>query len=338
MKIFLTGGAGFIGANLAKFHLDKGDEVLVFDNLSRSGTELNERWLKKISVGKKYKFIKGDVRDIKLLAKNIKGSDVIYHMAAQVAVTASLIDPINDFEINALGTLNTLDAYRRFSPEAKFIYASTNKVFGGLNEVNVTEKINKYIFASKKYKNGISEERILDFHSPYGCSKGAGDQYVRDYGRVYNLKTIVFRQSCVYGKRQFGNEDQGWVMHFVRSVLSGNKLTIYGNGKQVRDLLDVSDLISAYQMALKKVKNGQGEVYNIGGGLKNSISLLELIKLLEMKMKTKVDYKFADWREGDQKIYISDNTKLKNELGWVPKTDISSGLDGLIEWAREIVK
>ena len=322
MKVFISGGAGFIGSNLAKFHLDKGEDVFVYDNLSRKGTEINIKWLKEISKkNKNLKFVNGDIRNIQDIKKYIKNSDIIYHMAAQVAVTTSLTDPMTDFEINALGTFNMLEAYRLKAPEAKFVYASTNKVYGDLEKI---------IFPKK----GISENQNLDFHSPYGCSKGAGDEYVRDYGRVYKLKTIVFRQSCIYGPRQFGNEDQGWVMHFVRTLLSTNKLNIYGDGYQVRDLLHVSDLIDAYQLALKKVKKGEGLVYNIGGGIENSTSLLEVVSLLENKLGKKISLSFSDWREGDQKIYISNNSLISKDLKWKPKINVDHGIDSLIEWKR----
>lgn len=336
-NIFITGGAGFIGSNLAKYHLDHGDKVLVFDNLSRSGTELNLSWLKKIFKQKgNFIFVKGDIRELSQIKKHIGKSDIIYHMAAQVAVTTSLEKPEDDFEINARGTLNMLEAYRLKCPNASFVYASTNKVYGGLPDVECVKKSKRYVFALKKYKEGISENRSLDFHSPYGCSKGAGDQYVRDYGRVYGLKTIVFRQSCIYGPRQFGNEDQGWVMHFVRCAVSSKKLNIYGDGYQVRDLLHVSDLINAYQTALSKVKKGEGLVYNIGGGLGNSVSLLEILDILEEKLGRRLKKNFYDWREGDQKIYISDNSKIEKELKWSPKINLSKGVEDSIGWANEI--
>jgi CDP-paratose 2-epimerase len=337
-KIFISGGAGFIGSNLAKYYYDLGHDILVYDNLSRKGTEVNIKWLAQNSKGKGlFKFVKGDILNLTQLKKNIKGADIIYHMAAQVAVTTSLTNPTNDFEINAKGTFNMLEAYRLISPDAIFVYASTNKVYGGLDELECIKKGKRYVFAAKAYKNGIAESRLLDFHSPYGCSKGAGDQYVRDYGRVYRLKTIVFRQSCIYGPRQFGNEDQGWVMHFVRTVLSDHKLKIYGDGYQVRDLLHVSDLIDAYERAIKVVKKGQGLVYNVGGGLANSTSLLEVVSALAKKTKMKIPVSHSAWREGDQKIYISDNSKIMTELSWKPKITVEQGLDDLIVWAKEML-
>lgn len=322
-KIFITGGAGFIGSNIAKFHLDKKDEVVVYDNLSRNGTELNFKWLKSISKNLKFKFVNGDIRNFDLIKKHIKNSDVIYHMAGQVAVTTSIVNPREDFEINALGTLNILEAMRLIAPKAILIYASTNKVYGNFDNKNFPKK-------------GINENQLLDFHSPYGCSKGTGDQYVRDYGRVYDLKTIVLRQSCIYGSRQFGNEDQGWVIHFVRKIMNDEKLTIFGDGKQIRDILDVSDLINAYQLAIKKVKKGVPLVYNIGGGVSNSISLLDLIKIIEDKLGKSANLVFKNAREGDQQIYISDTDKISKELGWSAKIDKLKGVGDLISWAKTI--
>lgn len=320
-KIFITGGAGFIGSNLAKFHLNKGDDVYIYDNLSRKGTEKNLKWLR--GLNKNIKFINGDIRNFDKLAKYISKSDVIYHMAGQVAVTTSIANPREDFEINALGTLNVLEAFRKYSPKGVLVYASTNKVYGNFDHKNFP-------------KNGIDENQNLDFHSPYGCSKGAGDQYVRDYGRVYNLKTIVFRQSCIYGDRQLGTEDQGWVMHFAKSVNTNQKITIYGDGKQIRDILYITDLINAYQLAIKKIKFGEPEIYNIGGGTSNSISLLSLIKIVEEKTGKKSKLKFEKSREGDQQIYISNINKVNKHLGWKPEVDIEEGLNLLLKWMTQI--
>lgn len=335
-NVFISGGAGFIGSNLADFYLNNGYKVTVFDNLSRKGTEKNLAWLKKHKYKNNFKFIQGDIRDDKKLNKVLVNFDIIYHLAGQVAVTTSVVDPRSDFEINALGTINMLEAFRLKSKKAIFIYSSTNKVYGDLEDLNCVVKNKKYVFKNRDYVNGISERREIDFHSPYGCSKGAGDQYVRDYARIYKLKTVVFRQSCIYGQRQFGNEDQGWVIHFVKSTLDKKALTIYGDGMQVRDILFIDDLIDAYNLAIKKIKVASGQIYNVGGGMKNSISLLELIGLLQKNNNKKIKYKFLNWREGDQKVYISDNSKLKKELGWSPKTSKESGIAKLITWAKTI--
>lgn len=321
MKIFISGGAGFIGSNIARRYLEEGADVFVYDNLSRKGTEINLKWLK--TIGGSLKFVKGDVRDFDNLKKYIKNSDIIYHTAGQVAVTTSIKYPREDFEVNALGTLNVLEAMRKYSKEAVLIYASTNKVYGNLEGVNFPQ-------------NGINESQNLDFHSPYGCSKGVGDQYVYDYGRVYGLRTVVFRQSCIYGERQLGNEDQGWVMHFVRSILKNHLITIYGDGKQRRDILDVRDLIRAFALVIKKVRPGKPMLYNIGGGVGNTISLLQLIKVVEKKTGCIAKLKFEKPREGDQRIYVSDNGKITRETGWKPKVGIDEGIGNLINLAKII--
>jgi len=334
-KIFISGGAGFIGSNLARLYLGKGSHVVVYDNLSRPNSEKNLQWLRACKKGK-LEFIKGDIRELRTIKRYIKDCSLVFHEAAQVAVTKSLEAPIEDFEINATGTLYMLEAIRQVSPNSIFIYASTNKVYGSLEDVDCVELKTRYKFNNRKYNKGISEERNLDFHSPYGCSKGAGDQYVRDYARVYGLKTIVFRQSCIYGQRQFGSEDQGWVIHFVRHALEGKPITIYGDGKQVRDLLYIEDLLNAYQLAIKKIRKSQGEVFNIGGGIENAFSLIELIEVLGKLLGKDIKHSFSDWREGDQKIYISDNSKLEEKLGWKSKIDKSKGVEFLIEWAKTI--
>lgn len=333
-QVFISGGAGFIGSNVAKHYLTKGYNVIVYDNLSRAGTEKNLEWLKK--VGGKFKFVKGDIRDFKFLLNSVKKPNIIYHLAAQVAVTTSIKDPRTDFEINALGTFNMLEACRLKCPNAVFIYSSTNKVYGDLNEYRCGELKTRYKFTSSKLSRGIAENQNLDFHSPYGCSKGTGDQYVKDYSRIYGIKSIVFRQSCIYGERQFGNEDQGWVMHFIKEILKKNDLKIFGDGKQVRDILYIDDLISAYDLAIKKNRISKGKVYNIGGGIENSYSLLELIDYLRKKLSIKIKYKLEDWRAGDQKIFISDNSRIYKDLGWKPMINKKDGVNRLITWANSI--
>jgi CDP-paratose 2-epimerase len=334
-KILITGGAGFIGVNLASKLLKEGNNfVIIYDNLFRRGVENNLKWL----LSKKYKnlkFIKGDVRDYKKLKETVKDCSDVYHLAAQVAVTKSVEDPIEDFKINAEGTLYTLEAVRQASPDAIFIFASTNKVYGELLHLKLKKEKTCYVLADKK--NGITEAENLDFHSPYGVSKGVADQYARDYNRIYGLKTVVFRQSCIYGEHQYGNEDQGWVAHFIIKSLLGSRISIYGDGKQVRDLLDVSDLIRAYGLAVSHIEKAKGKIYNIGGGSKNSFSLLELIGFLEETLRVEIKYDFFDWRPGDQKIFISDNTKLKKELGWSPKVAKEQGVRKLSEWIESNV-
>ncbi len=332
-KILITGGAGFIGVNLANSLLAKGNrKVIVYDNLSRKGVENNLQWLRSQKY-KNLKFIKGDIRDYKKLKDTAKGCSEIYHLAAQVAVTTSVEDPIEDFRINAEGALYVLEAVRKMSPAASVIFTSTNKVYGELLHLKLREGKTRYILVEKK--KGVAETENLDFHSPYGCSKGTADQYFRDYYRIYGMKTVVFRQSCIYGEHQYGNEDQGWVAHFIIKSMLGRKINIYGDGKQIRDLLEVSDLIRAYGAALKKIEKAKGEIYNIGGGAENAFSLLELIDFLKKEMKKEIEYDFSEWRPGDQKVFISDNTKLKKELGWSPAISKERGIKKLIGWIED---
>lgn len=332
-KIVITGGAGFIGINLAETLLrDKKNFVIVYDNLSRKGVENNIQWL--ISRKRKnLRFVKGDVRDYEKLKEVVEGCKEVYHLAAQVAVTKSVDDPVEDFRTNAEGTLYTLEAVRKTAPGATFVFASTNKVYGELLHLKLKESKTRYILSGKK--QGIDESENLDFHSPYGCAKGAADQYVRDYYRIYGLKTVVFRQSCIYGEHQYGNEDQGWIAHFLIKTLLGNKINIYGDGKQVRDLLEVSDLVRAYGAAVRNIAKTRGEIYNIGGGIQNTFSLLELIGFLEKTLQVEVEYSFSDWRPGDQKVYISNNGKLVKELNWTPLHSKEEGIKKLIGWIRK---
>ena len=266
-----------------------------------------------------------------------KNADLILHLAGQVAVTSSVIDPITDFETNARGTLNILESVRLSGHNPIFIYSSTNKVYGALEDIAVTESTTRYVFNTLRF--GVAETRGLDFHSPYGCSKGAADQYVRDYSRIYGLNTVVFRQSCIYGPHQHGVEDQGWVAWFMIALSQGKQLTIYGNGKQVRDLLHIDDLLSAYDAAARHIKTTKGQIYNIGGGPKNTLSIWHEFKpLLERLYKRTITPKFSDWRPGDQPIYISDIRKAKKDFGWLPKTNVSTGIQSLFHWIQKNYK
>lgn len=333
MKIFITGGAGFIGCNCAKYFLDRGHEVVVFDNLSRIGTHLNLDWLKSLG---KFQLIKGDVRDADLLEKYFKDNrdvDVVFHFAAQTAVTTSITDPRQDFEINALGTLNLLEAIRNSDSDPIVIYSSTNKVYGNLDYLNIRSNGTRYELVD--YPQGISEDFQLDFHSPYGCSKGVADQYVRDYHRIYGMKTVVFRQSCIYGPRQFGVEDQGWVAWFIMSALKGKPITIYGDGRQVRDVLHINDLLRAYSMAIDNIKFIKSNIYNIGGGSDNQLSLLQLIEMIKIQTGMGMGYKFDSWRAGDQKIFCSNNMKLEKELGWQIHEKYGDGIVTLFNWIKD---
>ncbi|MCX6705016.1 MAG: GDP-mannose 4,6-dehydratase [Candidatus Woesebacteria bacterium] len=335
MNIVITGGAGFIGSNLAAYYLRRRDSVIIFDNFSRNGSVKNLAWLK--TLGGKLEIIKGAVtieKDVARLMFPFKSADAIFHLAAQVAVTTSVENPRDDFMTNALGTLNILEAMRHAKSQAKFIYSSTNKVYGNMEHVKIVQEKNRYAYKNLPY--GVSESVLLDFHSPYGCSKGAADQYVRDYSRIYGLDTVVFRQSCIYGPRQFGVEDQGWIAWFMIATVLGKKLTIYGDGKQVRDILYVDDLVLAYDMALKYKEETRGKIYNIGGGRAFSMSIWgEFRPILEKLFGHTLDVEFSDWRPGDQFIYISDIRKAQNDFGWEPRISVVDGIDRLYRWVSK---
>lgn len=333
-RILITGGAGFIGINASSYYLQKGWDVVLFDNFSRKGVEHNIEYIKSLKQGK-LRIIKGDIRfHRRKLVSIIKDVDFILHLAAQVAVTTSVEDPREDFDINARGTLNILEAIRSSGHKPVFLYSSTNKVYGGLEHIPVEEKTTRYVF--KRLPYGVSEKENLDFHSPYGCSKGAADQYVRDYWRIYGLKTIVFRQSCIYGPHQFGREDQGWVAWFMIALTKRKKITIYGNGKQVRDILYIDDLLNAYDLAFHNIHKTQGQTYNIGGGFKNTISVwYEFAPLLTRLFGRKITPTFLDWRPGDQPIFIADIRKARSDFGWKPKIGVREGIEKLYRWISE---
>lgn len=318
-RVLITGGAGFLGVNAAVHLIKQGWHATLLDNLSRPGTERNLKWLL-TRYPTRVTFVKEDVRDADAVGEHVKGQDAVLHLAAQVAVTTSLVDPYTDFDVNARGTLNVLEAVRRHNREAPVVFASTNKVYGKL-----------------EHNNGpCGESQPIDFHSPYGCSKGAADQYVRDYARCFDMNTVVLRQSCIYGAHQYGTEDQGWVAHFVHSILKDRPLTIYGDGTQVRDLLDARDLCALYALVIDKIAITRGEVYNVGGGTANARNLLEVIDQIGEATGHNPQYTFADWREGDQAYYVSDVSKAKEQLGWEPRTDFDQGLHDLIAWAESV--
>jgi CDP-paratose 2-epimerase len=318
-RILITGGAGFLGVNAAVRMIDDGWHVTLLDNLSRPGTERNLKWLITEHPAETT-FIKADVRNASALAEHVRSQDAILHLAGQVAVTTSLTDPVTDFDVNAGGTLNLLEATRKHNPEAPFVFASTNKVYGKLEHNNVACK----------------ETQPIDFHSPYGCSKGAADQYVRDYARCFHMNTVVLRQSCIYGAHQYGTEDQGWVAHFVHSILNKRPLTIYGDGTQVRDLLDARDLCSLYATVIEQIDKTRGQIYNVGGGPKNQRNLLEVIEQIGELTHQAPEFSFADWREGDQTYYVSDITNAREDLGWTPQIEFDRGLKDLIVWASSV--
>ena len=330
MKIIVTGGAGFIGSNAVSRYLRRGDDVIVVDDLSREGAESNLEWLRQQGW---FEFAHLDVRNsqaIERLFRRHSDADCVLHLAAQVAVTSSVAAPRNDFEVNAMGTFNVLEAMRQAEMKGLLIYASTNKVYGDMNDIAIREEDGRYRYV--EFSSGISEERAIDFHSPYGCSKGAADRYVIDYHRIYGLRSTVFRQSCIFGPRQFGVEDQGWVAWLMIASMIEAPITVFGDGKQVRDILFIEDLLDAYDAAILAGDTAVGRTYNIGGGPTNVLSVKELLQYIEKVQKRPVRYRYGSWRAGDQKIFISDIRRAGIELGWKPMTDCRKGLQILYDW------
>lgn len=312
--VLITGGAGFIGTNLAHRLLSSGRTVLLYDNPSRAGVEENLRWLRRC----------------------VERASQVFHFAAQLAVTTSLVSPVDDFEINVRGTLNLLEAVREQANPPPLVFTSTNKVYGGFADVPLRKNSSRYEPTESAIRQrGICEQRPLDFHSPYGCSKGSADQYVLDYARTYGLPTIVFRMSCIYGPHQFGNEDQGWVAHFLIRAIEGKPITLYGDSVQVRDILFVEDLVNAFLLAQQRMASLAGEAFNIGGGPTNTISLLELVRLIGELHGAPPRLKFAEWRPGDQRYYVSDIRKFQAATGWAPRVGVREGVTRLYGWLRE---
>ncbi len=334
-KTFLViGGAGFIGCNAARHIMARGGRAIVVDNLSRKGTEANLAYLQGLGA---CEFVRADIRDaaaMEQLFQNYPETDCVLHLAGQVAVTTSVREPREDFEINALGSLNILEGIRKAGVKPLLIYASTNKVYGGMEHVAIEEHATRYGY--RDYPHGIPESALLDFHSPYGCSKGAADQYVRDYYRIYGIPATVFRQSCIYGYRQFGVEDQGWVAWFVIAAVLGKPITIYGDGKQVRDVLFIDDLVDAYLLAAEHPDKVAGRIYNVGGGPENTMSIWrEFGPILEQLAGREIPVTMGDWRPGDQPVYISDIRMIEQDLGWRPETSVKAGLEKLYAWVEE---
>jgi CDP-paratose 2-epimerase len=332
--VLVCGGAGFIGFHAVCRYLRDGLRVHIVDNLSRNGARANfDALSREFSGQQRPVFHHADVRNAREIENVVRDArpNLIVHEAAQVAVTTSVTNPRLDFEVNALGTFNLLEAARLHAPEAFFVYASTNKVYGGMEDVAVVEEATRFRY--RDYPEGLDEARGLDFHSPYACSKGAADQYVHDYSRIYGLRTCVFRQSCIYGTRQFGVEDQGWIAWFTIARVLGRPVTIYGSGKQVRDVLWVEDLVEAYDRAWKLDK--AGAIYNMGGGAENSLSLLELVSMLEELHPSKEPLSFAAERPGDQPVYIANATKAREQLGWKPTVAPRQGLGMLYRWVYD---
>ncbi len=333
--VLITGGAGFIGTNLAHRLLQAGRPVSIFDNLSRAGVEQNLRWLRERH-GSRLQVTVADVRNQLALQRSVRQAAAVFHFAAQVAVTSSLTEPIHDFEVNARGTLNLLEAIRGQETPPPLLFTSTNKVYGGLEEVPLRQGMKRYEPEAPEIRAyGIGETRPLDFHSPYGCSKGAADQYVLDYARTYGLPAAVFRMSCIFGPHQFGTEDQGWVAHFLIRAMENQPITLFGDGRQVRDVLFVEDLIDAFLLAQARIESLSGKAFNIGGGPSNTTSLLELIQLIETMKGDRVTTHFEPWRLADQRYYVSDTRAFQSATGWSPRVGVEKGVRALYEWLRE---
>jgi CDP-paratose 2-epimerase len=341
MNLLVTGGCGFLGSNLAAHAIrKKGYHVTVMDNLYREGAIANLIWLKTVG---KFEFTYGDIRnqnDVETCIKN--GVDAVFHLAGQVAMTTSIQNPRFDFEVNALGTLNVLEAIRKYAPHACMVYSSTNKVYGDLEQFTCQETPTRYICA--EYPKGFDENIQLEFHSPYGCSKGCAEQYVQDYHRIFGLKTVVFRHSSMYGGRQYSTSDQGWIGWFCKQALETlmnpdrKPFTISGNGKQVRDVLFAEDMIRLYFYTLDVITKMSGKVYNIGGGMDNSLSLLELFSALEKELGVKLKYEHLPTRESDQKIFVANTCKINHDCGWSPEIGKLEGLRRMIKWTKNLIE
>jgi len=330
----ITGGAGFIGSNLAHALLQRGERVMILDNLSRPGVERNWRWLK-AQHGSDVDLVQADIRKASAVADVVRQAGAIYHFAAQVAVTTSLEDPEFDFSVNVQGTMNVLKAWRELATPPPLVYTSTNKVYGSLGSVTLRENAGRYEPVDDEIRaRGVSEYQPLEFYSPYGCSKGAADQYVLDHARTFGLPALVFRMSCIYGPRQFGTEDQGWVAHFLIRARERGALTLYGDGRQVRDILFVEDLVRALCLARENLPRLAGQAFNIGGGPSNTISLLELLNIIE-ELDQRPRVEFADWRPGDQRYYVSDVSRFTRATGWRPSVSAREGISRLQEWLKQ---
>lgn len=350
MKALITGGCGFVGSNLAAYLLEQDgpehNQVTVFDNLSRHGAAANLTWLRTLSSAEHNPvgFLHGDIRnafDVEAVIKRVQ-PDVIFHLAGQVAMTTSMESPRRDFEINVLGSINVLEAVRQYSAETAIVYASSNKVYGNLDHLDLVEAETRY--QPRTSVNGVDEGCAIEFHTPYGCSKGAADQYMLDYARGFGLKTVVFRHSTIYGGRQFATYDQGWVGWFCRQALEvkanpgREPFTVSGDGKQVRDLLHVSDVVRCYVAAYEHIAEARGQAFNIGGGIENSMSLLELLTFLEKRLEIKLDYTTLPWRQSDQKFFVADNSKAARVIAWEPLMTREQGLETVIDWELDAAK
>lgn len=334
MKYLVTGGCGFIGSNLAAEVLRRGEELFVFDNLYRHGSADNLQWLRSKGEFKYYPYDIRNANDVETVIKEVK-PDYIFHLSGQVAMTTSIANPRLDFEVNALGMFNLLDAVRKYSPDSVILFSSTNKVYGDFEYLHFREETTRYV--CEEYPNGFPESITLDFHSPYGCSKGSADQYMLDFHRIFGLKTIVFRHSSMFGINQHATFDQGWIGWFCQQALDikadpkREPFTISGTGKQVRDVLFNDDVVNLYFKA-KDCKEAYGQVFNIGGGIENSLSLLELFAMLEKMLDVKMEYKQLPWRESDQKVFVADIKKAQEVIGWSPAVNSEDGIRKMVEW------
>ena len=332
--VLIIGGAGFIGANLADALLADGQPVVLFDNLSRPGVERNARWLAKRH-GARVRLVVGDIRDSAVLADLVGNASAVFHFAAQVAVTTSLDNPFEDFAVNAQGTLGVLEAVRLHSPSLPVIFASTNKVYGGLADLSLRLTPSGYVPEDARVRErGISEVRPLDFCTPYGCSKGAADQYVLDYAKSFDMRTAVLRMSCIYGPRQFGTEDQGWVAHFTIRALRDEPIIIFGDGYQVRDILHVADAVAAYRAVLANIETVRGQAFNLGGGPDNAVSLQTVLTEIRRLVPNMQDVTYDAPRIGDQNYYVADTRKLTEAVGWWPTIGWREGLRDLLDWMQ----
>lgn len=339
MKLIVTGGCGFLGSNLAAAAMRRGDRVVVFDNLSRFGATSNLEWLQRSG---EMTFRHGDIRDQNAVAALVReeAPDAVYHLAGQVAMTTSLQDPRRDFEVNALGTLNVLEAIRAHAPGAAVVYSSTNKVYGDLEQFAYLEEETRYVCA--EHPRGFDESVPLDFRSPYGCSKGCADQYMLDYNRMYGLNTVVLRHSSMYGGRQFATYDQGWIGWFVQKAVEASRgdarpFTISGTGKQVRDVLHADDMVRLYEAVVDRIDAARGEAFNVGGGIRNSLSLLELFAMLEERLGVRLAYERLPQRSSDQRVFVADVAKAERILGWAPRVGAAEGVDRMLAWSRTLV-
>lgn len=334
LSTVIVGGSGFIGSNLAENLLRNGEQVTILDNLSRPGVAQNLEWLKDLH-GERLAVSIADIRDPDAVESVIAEARVIYHLAAQTAVTTSLVDPVEDFEINARGTLNILEAVRKTGRKIPTVFASTNKVYGALSDIDIRNLDGRDMPADEALRvHGVSEDRPLDFSTPYGCSKGVADQYVLDYAKSYGIPTAVLRMSCIYGPRQFGTEDQGWVAHFLIRALAGEPITIFGDGNQVRDILHVSDAVAAYRAVMAKIDRFQGRAFNLGGGPQNAVSLNVVLSEISQILKCEVKVYHAEPRTGDQRYFVADTRRMRSAMGWQAKVGWREGLKDLADWLR----